>query len=109
MHTQPEKQEWQGIMRWRPHQPIFGRLSLWVFGFAVFISLLFMLVPFFGSFGERGFGFFVLGIIIGCFACVANVLIALIGLARRESPRWLAVTGLALSVLPALGAVYILC
>ena len=109
MHTAPEKQTWPGVIRWRPYQPIFGRLSLWVFGFAVAISLFFMLIPFLGSYGERGFGYFVWGIILGCFASIASAVIALIGLARRENPRWPAATGLALSVLPALGAVYILC
>jgi len=109
MNTQPEKEEWRGVIRWRPQQPIFGRLSLWAFGFVVAISSLVMLIVLLGSFGERGFGYFVLGITIACIACAANVVIALIGFARRESPRWPAVTGLALSVLPALGAVYILC
>lgn len=109
MHTEAEKQEWQGIIRWRPRQPVFGRLSLWVFCFAAAVSSAFMLIPFVGSFGESGFGYFALGISTGCFVCAANVGIALIGLARRESPRWPAVAGLALSALPSLGAVYLIC
>jgi len=40
---------------------------------------------------------------------MANVAIAAIGLARRENPRWPALTGLLLSILPALGEIYLLC
>jgi len=62
MHTQPEKQVWQGIIRWRPHQPIFGRLSLRVFVLAGAVCLVFMLILFFGFFGVRSLGYFVLGL-----------------------------------------------
>jgi len=109
MHTEAEEQEWRGIIRWRPHQPVLGRFSLRVFCFAAVVTLGSCSFPFIGSFGERGFGYFVLGICASCFLCLANVGIAVMGLVRRESPRWPAITGLALSALPALGAVYILC
>jgi hypothetical protein len=66
-------------------------------------------IPMVGFFGADGLAFIVVGLYIGGIMCIANVLIALIGLARRENPRWPAITGLALSVLPALGGVYLLC
>ncbi|SRR6266566_487055 len=109
MQTQPEKQKWQGVTRWRPHQPVFGRLSLWVLGAAAVIVVVSFLIPMLESYGESGMGFIVLGLGLGGIMCIANVVIALIGLARRESPRWPAVTGFVLSVLPALGGVYLLC
>jgi hypothetical protein len=109
MNAQPEKQEWQGIMHWRPHQPVFGRFSLWVLGAAAAITVVSFLIPLLGSYGESGMGFIVLGLGLGGIMCIANVVIALIGLARRESPRWPAIIGLVLSVLPALGGVYLLC
>jgi len=108
MSTQPQKQEWEGVIRWRPHQPVFGRLSLWVLAVAAIIAVISFLIPMFGSYGESGMGFIVLGWGFGGIMCITNVLIALIGLARRESPRWPAITGLALSVFPELGGVYLL-
>ncbi len=109
MHTQPDNQEWQGIIRWRPQQPVFGHFSLWLLGAAAVITAVLVAIPFFGSYGERGMGFIVLGLGLGGILCIASFVVALIGLARRESPRWPAVTGLVLSVLPALGGVYLLC
>jgi len=109
MDTQPEKQEWRGVVRWRPQEPIFGRLSLWVLGAAAAIAVISFLIPMLGSYGESGMAFVVVGLYAGGVLCMANVLIALIGLARRENPRWPAITGLVLSVLPALGGVYLLC
>jgi hypothetical protein len=109
MNMQSEKQEWQGVIRWRPRQPIFGRLSLWVLAAAAVIAVISFLIPMFGSYGESGMGFIVLGWGLGGIMCIGNVVVALIGLARRENPRWPAVTGLVLSLLPALGGVYLLC
>lgn len=40
---------------------------------------------------------------------MGNIVLAFIALSRHENPRWPAITGLALSVLPALGEVYLLC
>jgi len=54
-------------------------------------------------------GSFIIGLYAGGIMSIASFLIAFIGLVRGESPRWPAVTGLALSVLPALGGIYLLC
>lgn len=107
MSTQSQKQEWQGLIRWRPHQPVFGWLSLWVLAAAAVLVVISFLIPMFGSYGESGMGFIVLGWGLGGIMCITNVLIALIGLARRESPRWPSITVLLLNVLPALGGVYL--
>jgi hypothetical protein len=50
MNAQPEKQEWQGIMHWQPHQPVFGHFSLWVLGAAAAITVVSFLIPLLGSF-----------------------------------------------------------
>ena len=96
-------------MRWRPQEPIFGRLSLWVLGAAAAIAVISFLITMLGDYGERGMLFLGLGLYAGSVLCIANVLIALTGLARRENPRWPAITGLVLSVFPALGGVYLFC
>jgi hypothetical protein len=61
------------------------------------------------SYGEGGMAILVVGLFIGGIACIGSLVLALIGLARRENPRWPAITGLALSLLPAAGGVYLLC
>src|SRR3954467_4043612 len=86
----------------------FGRLSLFVFGGSVAIALFFLLTASSSGYGgANGFAYGVFGLIVGCFACALNIVIAIIGLVRRECPRWPAVTGLVLSLPPALGAIYI--
>jgi hypothetical protein len=67
------------------------------------------LIPAFRAGGEEGMAFFVVGLHLGGILCMANIVLAFIALSRHENPRWPAVTGLALSVLPALGEVYLLC
>jgi hypothetical protein len=107
MSTQPQKQEWQSVIRWRLHQPLFGRLSLWVLAAAAVIAVI--SVPIARSHPEDGLAIIGFGFWLGGIMCIVNIVISLIGLARRESPRWPAITGLSLSVLPALGLVYLLC
>ena len=108
MHMEPQSEQWPGVIRWRPHQPIFGRLSLrmpFVAAAVVMISS----IPAFAADGEEGMAFFVVGLHLGGIVCMANIVLAFIAFSRHENPRWPAVTGLALSVLPALGEVYLLC
>src|SRR3954464_77752 len=109
MQLQPKEQEWRGIMRWRPQQRVFGRMSLWVLGVAAVITTICFLIPMLGSYGEPGLAILIVGLFIGGIACIGSLVLAIIGLARRENPRCPAITGLALSLLPALGGVYLLC
>jgi hypothetical protein len=109
MYTQPETQEWQGVIRWREREPIFGRFSLWMLAAAAVIVVVSFVIPFVGSFGESGMAFIVVGLWAAAILCIGNLAIASIGLARRESPRWPAITGLLLSVLPSLGGIYLFC
>jgi hypothetical protein len=53
-------------------------------------------------------GSIALGLYLGGTMCIVNVGIALTGLARKETPRWPAITGLILSLPPALGSVHLL-
>ena len=109
MHTQSEKQEWQGVVRWRPQQPIFGRLSLWGLCAAGIIAVLSLLMPMFWSYDESSLGIIVLGLGLAGILCIASFMAALLGVLRDENPRWPAVTGFVLSLLPAFGGVYLLC
>src|ERR1041385_4819285 len=102
MEIESEKQERQGIIPWGPPRSIFGRFSLWLLGAASAVTLVLIAIPFFGSYGEQGWGFFVLGLGLGGILCIASFVTALIGLTRRESPRWPAITGFVLSLIPAL-------
>lgn len=89
---------------------IFGSLSLLVFCGAVFVILFFGLTdPPSGYSGEQALGRLLRGLVLGCNACVLSVAYAITGLIRRERPRWPAITGLALGLLPALGGLYIDC
>ena len=109
MQSQSENEESAGVIRWRPHRPIFGWLSIgMVFGAAV-VAVLSVLIPMYGSHGEDGLAFIAVGWGLGGVMCIASVVISLIDLARRETPRWPAIVGLTLSALPALGGVYLLC
>ncbi len=90
-------------------QVVFGRLSLLMLGAAAAVAVVPFLITISGTFGEIGMGFTVLGIALGGFLCIASFMTAMIGLTRRESPRWPAITGLVLSILPALGGVCLLC
>src|SRR4051812_11798544 len=109
MQVEPEKQEWRGIMRWRPQEPVFGRLSLWGLGVAAVIAAISFLIPMLGSYGEGGMAILIVGLFIGGIASIGSLVLAVIGLARRENPRWPAITGLLVSLVPALGGVYLLC
>lgn len=108
MHMEPESEQWPGVIRWRPHQPIFGRLSVRM-PFVAAAVVLISLIPTFAADGEEGMAFLVVGLHLGGILCMGNIVLAFIALSRHENPRWPAITGLALSVLPALGEVYLLC
>jgi hypothetical protein len=102
MKAGPENKELD-ILRWREREPIFGRVSLWMLGAAAAIIV-------WAIFGPRGtMRSLVVALYVGGLMCMANVGIATVGLARRENPRWPAVTGLLLSLLPAIGGIYLLC
>ena len=58
---------------------------------------------------ESAGGYALQGLYYGSYLCILNVLIAFIGIGTGERPRWPAITGLALSFLPALGGIYLLC
>jgi len=109
MHREPKQQEWRGIMRWRQREPVFGRMSLWVLGIAAVVATVGFSIPMLGSYGEPGMAILVIGLFIGGIASISGLVLAPIGLARHENPRWPAITGLLLSLLPALGGVYLLC
>jgi len=102
MQAGPENKELD-ILRWRAQEPIFGRVSLWVLAAAAAINVMSFLGPT-GSIRS-----FIVALYIGGLMCMLNVGIAIVGLARRESPRWPAISGLVLSVPPALGCIYLLC
>ena len=106
-----QKEEWQGIAHWRANQPIFGRLSLWVLAAAALIASLLVLLAFImpNSNGDcmGNLGYIALGVYLGGAMCVVNVGIALTGLARKETPRRPAISGLILSVPPAIGGVHL--
>ena len=55
--------------------------------------------------GEAGFRYFLGCLIYACFASILSVALAIIGVARHERPRWPAIIGLVLSVLPAVGGI----
>ena len=103
-----ESEQWAGVIRWRPHQPIFGRLSLRM-PFVAAALVLVSLMPALARGGEEGMAFLIVGLHLGGILCMANIVLAFIAFSRHENPRWPAVTGLAMSVLPALGEVYLLC
>jgi ABC-type tungstate transport system substrate-binding protein len=110
MESAPEERTPAGSLRSHPNRAIYGPISLYLFVGAVAVALFFMLTASSSGYtGATGFGYFIAGIVIGCFACVLSVVFAFIGLIRREYPRWPAITGLILSLIPALGALYILC
>ena len=93
-----------------PPKATFGSLSLVVFCGALLVMLYFPLtVSVRGYTGERAFGYALTGIFFGCIGCIPNLALAIIGITRQERPRWPAVTALLLSVLPALGGIYLLC
>jgi multisubunit Na+/H+ antiporter MnhB subunit len=85
----------------------FGALSLLVFAGGVGITLL-LAAPPSGANGHETMGYAFTGLVVGGFTCILSLLFAIIGLIRRERPRWPAITGLVLSFLPAFGAVSLL-
>ena len=91
------------------HRFVFGQISLLVLCAAAGLVVYFPLTVPADYTGERGLGYALSGLYYGSFLCIVDVPIALVGLIRREHPRWPATLGLALSILPALGGVYLLC
>jgi hypothetical protein len=87
----------------------FGKISLALLPVAAGLVVYFPLTIPAGLTGERAGGYALQGLYYGSFLCILNVLIAFVGIATHERPRWPAITGLALSFLPALGGIYLLC
>ena len=93
---------------------LFGFLSLWGLASAAGFVLLSFIVPMAAPsmlvpFEVDGMASLIVGLYAGGIISIASLLSAIIGLARRERPRWPAILGLGLSLLPALGGVYLLC
>jgi len=86
---------------------------LWVLVAAAVITSLLVLVVFVAPSSEEScmgnLGYMALGLYLGGAMCLVNVGIALTALARKETPRRPAITGLILSVPPALGGVHLVC
>ncbi len=57
--------------------------------------------------GEFALGPLLAGISFGSLVCILNVLVASTSIAKGERPRWPAITGLALSFLPALWGIIV--
>ncbi|MGO8928122.1 MAG: hypothetical protein ACLQU3_14715 [Limisphaerales bacterium] len=85
----------------------FGALSMLVFAGGVGITLL-LATPPSGYNGHETMGYALTGLVVGGFACILSLVLATVGLIRRERPRWPSIAGLVLSVLPAFGAVSLL-
>jgi hypothetical protein len=97
------------VLAWlREHRnaPILGGLSLFALLADMLISGIFLGAnP--GS-GEQSFWYFTACLSYFCIACLVSMLLGIASLVRRERPRWLAIIGLCLTTLPALGGLYIL-
>jgi hypothetical protein len=87
----------------------FGKISLALLPVAAGLVVYFPLTIPAEISGETAFGYALQGLYYGSFLCILNVLIAFVGIATGERPRWPAITGLSLSFLPALGGIYLLC
>jgi len=107
MRKEPENPASPSILRWRAKQPILGRISLWVLGATPLVTIGSFFIPWHVSSGEGEMVPFIIGLGIGGLMCMVNAAIASVALARRENPRWPAITGLVLSLPPALGEVYL--
>jgi hypothetical protein len=53
-------------------------------------------------------GYALTGVVVGGLSCILSLLFATVGLIRRERPRWSAIMGIALGLLPAFAAVSLL-
>ena len=108
MNTEPQTEWWRRLPR-----PICGRLSLWALAAAAAVVVLpvsmAVSLEFLGVIAVIRIGSFITGLYAGGIMSIASFVIGLIGLIRRESPRWPAVTGFLLSVIPAFGGICLLC
>lgn len=93
----------------KPRDPICGVLSLLVFCGSVFVFFRIIGEEPPGVHGEHALGYLVAAVMISCYISIPSLLLGVIGLLRAERPIWPAITGTALSALPALGGVYIAC
>src|SRR5262245_53307359 len=87
------------------HAPILGGLSILAFFGALAFGYFSPMSPYPGA--EVAMGDLVRSITRFCYGSIAVVIIAVLGLVRHERPRWLAIVGLCLGALPAIGGVYI--
>ncbi len=86
----------------------FGRSTLWILAAAFVVGALLCLLPPSSLGCSEGMGYLFLVIFAPSALCIPNVGLAVMGLVRRERPRWPAVVGLAISIGPAAVAAYIL-
>ena len=85
----------------RARRPVLGFLSL--FGFAALllaIPVFYFLPGYTHMGGDRGVGLAFFGLFLFFYGCLPNMVLALIGLLRRETPWWPAAVDLTFSVLP---------
>ena len=68
-------------------RPACGYASLWLLAAATVIVVVSFISPV-GFFGESGIAIIITGLYGGGILSIASVLLAVIGLARRERPRW---------------------
>jgi hypothetical protein len=85
---------------------LFAGGSLFVFA-AIFLGILGVNTEY-GISGEHVLGLIYYGSLFFCFTCIPTVLLALIGMQRRETPIWPAIASFALSLIPAAFAVWFL-
>ena len=83
---------------------VHGPRSLLAFCGAFAAFLFFRLTASYWHLGyPGGLAYIGIGLVFGCCLCMVSTVLAIIGLRCREQPRWPAIAGLALSVLPASG------
>jgi len=88
-------------------KPVFTILSVIIFCAALIVAIYLPLNIPEGVMGANAFGYLVLGIAVFCLSSILSLSLAIIGLRRRERLRWLAITCIVFSVLPALEGISI--
>jgi hypothetical protein len=86
--------------------PVFGLSSLFAFCGAATGAIYITTRPP-GLSSELGMGLLVGAAIVFCCGSILSLSFAVFGIVRKETPRWPSITGIALSVVPAIAGVWI--